>query len=349
MTIQANSRDAVFPPSRIGQTATWVDVIPGLLLVGAISAVAFLVRDLSSVIPLSPILVALVGGIVLRALVGLPAWAKPGAALAMRPLLRLAVALLGVQLTVAQVLAVGSSGLITIIAAVAGTFVFTIWAARLIGVDRRLAELLAAGTSICGASAIVAANTVTRAPEEDVAYAIASITLFGSLAIVVYPIVAPLIGLDAHAYGLWTGASIHEVAQVVAAAFQGGPGAGETGSVVKLTRVLLLAPMVLALALSVRQRTHTPADATTPRIPTPWFVLGFAAFVLVNSAVAIPPEAKAWIASATQFLLAMALAAIGLEITVGRLRTRGLRPLVLGFASTLFISLLTLGLIELLV
>ncbi|RAI25738.1 YeiH family protein, partial [Rhodoplanes serenus] len=89
-----------------------------------------------------------------------------------------------------------------------------------LGVERKLAELIAAGTSICGASAVIATNTVTNAHDEDVAYAVACVTIFGSIAMFAYPFLAPLLGLGPHAFGLWTGASVHEIAQVVAAAYQ---------------------------------------------------------------------------------------------------------------------------------
>ena len=109
-------------------------------------------------------------------------------------------------------------------------------------------QLIAAGTSICGASAVIATNTVTRASDEDVAYAVASVTVFGSVSILLYPALAGLLQLTPHAFGLWAGASIHEIAQVVAAAFQNGTEAGNFATIAKLGRVMLLAPMILPLS-----------------------------------------------------------------------------------------------------
>jgi uncharacterized integral membrane protein (TIGR00698 family) len=122
-----------------------------------------------------------------------------------------------------------------------------------LGVGRKLAELIAVGTSISGASAIIAANTVTEAHDEDVAYAIASVTIFGSIAMFAYPRLPGLLHLDSQAYGLWSGASIHEIAQAVAASFQNRQRADEIGTMVKLARVMLLAPVVFALSKRSRQ------------------------------------------------------------------------------------------------
>ena len=107
--------------------------------------------------------------------------------------------------------------------------------------------MIAAGTSICGASAVIATNTVTNGDDEDVAYAVACVTIFGSVAMFAYPLLPTLLHLDPHAFGLWSGASIHEIAQVVAATFQDGKRAGEFGTIAKLSRVMLLAPVVIVL------------------------------------------------------------------------------------------------------
>ncbi|RVA11245.1 putative sulfate exporter family transporter, partial [Mesorhizobium sp. M7D.F.Ca.US.004.03.1.1] len=186
-------------------------------------------------------------------------------------------------------------------------FVFTIMLGRLIGVDAKLAQLIAAGTSICGASAIVATNIVTDARDEDVTYAVASITLFGTVAMLGFPLMAPMLGLDQHAFGLWAGASIHEVAQVIGAGFQNGTQSGEIATVAKLTRVAMLAPMVVALGLMARRKS---GDQTAARPPMPWFVAAFVAVVALNSLVTVPAEVKSAMALATTIMLTMGPAAM---------------------------------------
>lgn len=323
---------------------------PGLLLTAVIVAAAFGVRGLPMVGVLSPMILSIVLGIAFRNLVGTPARTKPGITFALRRILRLAIALLGLQITAAQLAEVGFAGFAVVALTLIGTFLFTVGLGRLLGVERKLAELIAAGTSICGASAVIATNTVTRAPDEDVAYAVACVTVFGSLAMFLYPLLPGLLALDAHAYGLWTGASIHEIAQVVAAAYQQGQAAGEFGTVAKLSRVMLLAPMVIGLGLLATRRMrrgghdhgHAPA-----RPPMPWFVLGFLALVVVNSVVIIPPEAKALLILATTVMLSISLAAMGLETDIGKLRAKGLRPFFLGLAASIFIALFSLMLVKL--
>jgi uncharacterized integral membrane protein (TIGR00698 family) len=176
---------------------------------------------------------------------------------------------------------------------------------------------------------------------------VACVTVFGSLAMFVYPLLPGVLHLGPRAYGLWSGASIHEIAQVVAAAFQAGKEAGDYGTIAKLTRVTMLAPVVIALSLLASRRrnprTHGPARK---KAPMPYFVLGFIALAIVNSLIAIPALPKSWIVLFTTFLLSLALAAMGLETDIRKLRAKGLRPLALGAAAWLFIATFSLALVE---
>jgi uncharacterized integral membrane protein (TIGR00698 family) len=323
-------------------------LLPGLALSTAIAAGAFGLRQLPGLAMFSPMIVAIVAGMAFHNVVGTPARARPGVTFSMRRLLRVAIVLLGLQLTASQIVEVGARGLAVIALSLTGTFLFTVWMGRLLGVDRRLAELIAAGTSICGASAVIATNTVTRAKDEDVAYAVACVTVFGSMAMFAYPLLPALLHLDAHAFGLWSGASIHEIAQVIAAAFQDGQQAGEFGTIAKLARVMLLAPVVLTLGLlATRRARHGSHGHVNGQPPLPWFVFGFIALVGVNSVISIPAEAKTVIVTATTFLLSMALAAMGLETDFAKLKAKGLRPLALGLAAFLFIAGFSLALVKL--
>lgn len=317
---------------------------PGLLLTAAIAAAAFGLRQIPMVGVLSPMILAITIGVTFRNTVGMPAQAKAGVTFSLRRILRVAIALLGLQLTAAQVVEVGATGIAIIALTLVSTFSFTVWLGRVIGVEAKLAELIAAGTSICGASAVIATNTVTRAPDEDVAYAVACVTVFGSIAMFLYPLLPGLLNLTPHAYGLWAGASIHEVAQVVAAAYQEGQSAGEFGTVAKLSRVMMLAPVVIALGLLASRRA--PQDAGQAKPPIPWFVLGFLVLVALNSLVSIPADAKAMLVIGTTFLLSMALAAMGLETDIAKLCAKGRKPLLLGLAAFAFISIFSLILVK---
>lgn len=322
------------PEAEAAATTRHLALLPGLGLAAGITILAYLIRSLTGLALISPLVIGVFMGMAAHAVFKVPSAAKPGLRFAARPILRFAIVLLGLQVTFGQVAEVGVSGFAAVAATLLLIFVATRQLGAWMGVERRLSELIAAGTAVCGASAIVATNTVTRGSDEDVAYAMACVTLFGSIAMFVYPLLAPLTGFDAHQYGLWTGASVHEVAQVVAAAFQGGQEAGEVGTIAKLTRVMLLAPLVLTLAWGVRRRD----GATEASAPVPWFVFAFLTVIGINSLGIVPPEMKAFAAPVTTFLLAMALSAIGLDSDLRKLRAKGLKPLALGGAATLIAS-----------
>jgi uncharacterized integral membrane protein (TIGR00698 family) len=325
-------------------------LLRGLLLAFTIAAVAFELRSLSRMTALSPLVIAIVLGVALNNTVGTPPAFRIGVTFCMRRVLRLAIILLGLQLSLSQVATVGIRGLAIIAATLTATFAFTVWLGGRLGIDARLARLIAAGTSICGASAVIATNTVTRAPDEDVAYAVASVTVFGSASILIYPALAGLLQLTPHSFGLWAGASIHEIAQVVAAAFQKGAESGNFGTIAKLSRVMLLAPTILVLAHFCPPASHGAgggAKAATPAVPKPWFIAGFVAMMLFNSLDLIPRADKAYLVQATTFLLAAALAAMGLETDVLKLKKKGWKPLLVGAGSWLFILGFSLALIEL--
>jgi uncharacterized integral membrane protein (TIGR00698 family) len=319
---------------------------PGLLLTVAIAALAYGLREIPGVDTFSPMILAILLGILFHNIVGTPARAKGGVVFSLRRILRLAIILLGLQLTASQVVAVGGTGIAIIVVTLVATFTLTKAMGRVHGVERKLAELIAAGTSVCGASAVIATNTVTRGSDEDVAYAVACVTVFGTLSMFLYPVLGTLLHLDMHHYGLWAGSSIHEIAQVVAAAFQHGKEAGDFGTIAKLSRVMLLAPLVMALGIiAVRRGSGASGAKAGRKTPMPWFVLGFIAMIGVNSLGVIPADATHAVTPVTTFLLTMALAAMGLETDIRKLKAKGVRPLALGALAWIFISCFSLALI----
>lgn len=342
-------------PSAVSSVPVWrgfgaglFGVVPGLLLTGGIAGLAFLLRRIPGMGLFSPMILATLLGMVFHNLIGAPAVTKPGITFSLKRILRLGIILLGLQLAATQVVEVGFVGASVILATLFATFVFTKWFGHVIGVDHRLAELIAAGTSICGASAVIATNTVTQGSDEDVAYAVACVTVFGSLAIFLYPLLPTVLHLNAAAFGLWSGSSIHEIAQVVAAAFQDGERAGQVATIAKLTRVMMLAPLVISLGfIAARRAAHANDGSKRKAPPMPWFVLGFIGLVVLNSVIKIPAQPKQWIVVATTALLSMALAAMGLETDFRKLQAEGLKPLGLAAAAWMFIASFSLVLVKL--
>lgn len=321
------------------------NLLPGLLLVLTLALGAMTVQRFTGSAALSPLTVAMVLGIALRNSIGIREKAVPGVKFTQRRILRLAIILLGFQLTLGQLYQIGIDGFAVVCVVLVSTFIFAKQAGQLLGVDRQLSELIAAGTAVCGASAVIATNTVTRGSDEDVAYAIACVTVLGSLLMLLMPLVGATLDMEATRYGIWVGASVHEVAQVTAAAFQGGVEAGQAGTVTKLSRVILLAPLILGLGFAARWRNGQGGEGAAP---IPWFVIGFVAVLLLNSLAPLSEATQGWVVSTTVFMLTMSLAAMGLETDISALRNKGLRPLALGALNCAFITGLAFGLVSLL-
>ncbi len=318
--------------SGAGAAARMLLMMPGLVLLALLATAAIAAREAGLLWVFSPIVVAILAGLAIGNLVTVPRILEPGIRSGSRTLLRVAIILLGFQLTFTEVAATGVAGVASAILAVAVTLPAVAWLGARMGVRQPLALLIATGTAICGASAIVAANDVVRGRDDDVAYALAIITLFGTLAIFLWPPLGLLLGFDELTFGRWAGASIHEVGQVVAAGFQYGPAAGETATTVKLVRVLLLAPALIGLAVAMR-RTRTAAERRVPLVPP--YVAGFLLCVALNSLAVLPAfvgDVARW---AVPVLFCMALGGIGLQTRFGALRRHGIRPIALGAAATL--------------
>jgi uncharacterized integral membrane protein (TIGR00698 family) len=334
--------------------STWRGYAPGLIAVTLLAWASIELHTLPQLAAVSALMIAIVLGMLVRNTVGLPAACAPGIRFSLRRILRFAIVLLGFQLSARQIAEVGGMGLFVVAVTLAAAFCFTTWLGRRLGVDRKLSELIAAGTSICGASAIVATNAVTEGSDEDVAYAIAVVTLFGCASMLLYPLGDVLMHMPAPAYGLWAGSSIHETAQVLAASFQGGAVSGRIGAVAKLSRVMLLAPVVLGLGWAARRRDDAAClsrgeaapGARKRAVPVPLFLLGFIAAIGINSTAILPASVTQFIVKADQFLLALSLGAMGLETSFRKVREAGLRPMLLGSGAWLFISAFSFALIR---
>ncbi len=217
-------------------------------------------------------------------------------------------------------------------------FFATWWIGKRVGLSDNLSILVATGFSICGASAVAAMDGVVEAEEEEVAYAVGMVTLFGSLAIVLLPILAGFLDLKGAAFGSWVGASVHDVAQVVATAATGGEEASAAAIVVKLTRVALLAPIVAGMAMRRRRTAQPTGTARPPLVPT--FVLLFLVAVVLRS--------TGWLSEATldgikfidSVLLTVAMVGLGLGVQLRRLRTLGFKPVLVGMLSWTLIATL---------
>lgn len=336
-------------PSRMKASSLKYQVrllLPGLIYSATIAGLALLIYFTSNLSLLNPLLTAVLIGMVARNTIGIPSHCQPGIAFSMKRILRLAVILLGLKLSLSQILEVGFSGLIIVSVSSISTFYLTCWLGKKLKVNRHLTHLIAAGTSICGASAVVATNAVVESSEEDVTYAIALITSLGTLAMLSYPLLADLLQLSSSTFGIWCGASIHEVAQVVAAGFQKSTASGEIATITKLSRVLLIVPIIAVLSYQKTDR-YLADTRSDKNIPVPWFVLFFGIVIIFNSIGIFPVLVKTSLSVINQFLLCLSMAAMGLMTRLASLSNIGIRPLYLAGISWLFLGSLSLLLIKL--
>jgi uncharacterized integral membrane protein (TIGR00698 family) len=316
-------------------------VLPGLALVGCVIGAGIM---LNRAIPqISALIFAMGLGVLLAPLAVRQTAAAPGIAFASRPLLRAGVALLGLHISLHAVSGLGVRGVAVAVGVVVITMLVTVLLARLLGVEPSLAILIAAGSAICGASAIAAMQGVAKADEDRVGYAIGTVTLFGSIAMLTIPyVLVPELGFSDRLGGLWAGASIHEVAQVAAAGAAISPAALKIAALMKLTRVVLLAPTV---AIAAWMRGGRDEISQGRRLPVPGFVLAFLALVAVRTLVDVPPVILRIDDWAVIVLLGGALAALGLKTTFASFRSAGGRPLLLGLGAWAAALLVSLGLL----
>jgi uncharacterized integral membrane protein (TIGR00698 family) len=324
--------------------------LPGLAIAASIAAVAFVVEYLiknNTAGVISPLVIAVVLGALTSNLGWLPENCRIGLGFAARNLLRLGIVLLGLQLSFSQVRELGAPGLALVIVVVAATFVGTQWLGKKMGLSPGLSLLVATGFSICGASAIAAMRPVSDADDDDMAYAIALVTICGTLAIFLLPAIGELIGFSGAQFGSWVGASVHDVAQTVATAASGNDDAQDAAIVVKLTRVMLLAPLVAAVSFTRRQKLNrtsaTDSKTQKAKLPpiVPLFVVGFIAAISINSSFNLPSEFLSNVKWLEKSLLACALVGLGAGVDARKLRRVGSRPLALGLISWMLIATLS--------
>ena len=310
---------------------------PGLVLAAAGGAVALAVH--AAVPALGATLVAILLGLGLALVRPAGPRLAPGLRVTSRHVLRAGVALLGLQLVVPEVLALGWPMLLVIAGVVSLGIAGTLALARLLRVPTEQALLVACGFSICGAAAVAAVDGVRRSEDEDVATAVSLVVVFGSIAMVAVPLLALAFGFDPTAAGAWSGASVHEVGQVVVAGGLIGGTAVQVAVAVKLGRVLLLAPVLATIA--ARSRRTASGDAVRPPL-VPAFVAVFVALVAVRAALPVPDVVLSAVGSAQAFLLAAAMFALGTGIDPAVLRRTGAPVLGLAAGATVLVALLGL-------
>ncbi|WP_152347616.1 YeiH family protein [Brevibacterium sp. CFH 10365] len=356
----------------------FTSLLPGLAVAAAATAVAWPISMLLPV--LSPLLVAIVLGILLGNLVpDLPETFMPGLNFAAKPLLRLGIVALGAQVVLGDILDLGWLVLVLAAVIVAAGILSAIALAKPLKVDRPLAVLIGSGFGICGAAAVAGVESTLKSKKEDVAAAIGLVVLFGTLMIAIVPGLSTAMGLSPETAGMWGGAATHEVAQVVAIGGIIGPAALEIAVLVKLARVIMLAPTVAVFSYAVRRaENRAPANSTTEtadgsaetsaeagsgassagsvstttkaapaqgkRPPiVPLFVVGFLVMAALRTFGLLPEFAVTGLSWIQTVCLAMAMFALGRGVQWRSLKNLGARPIALATLVTIIVALIALG------
>lgn len=316
--------------------------LPGILLAACIAIPAWLLGRSFPIIG-SPILGILFGMI-------LAFWKRPilfddGVQYTSKQLLQYSIILLGFEMNLFHIVAVGSQTLLLMCFTLTAAFVTAYMANKLIKVDGKAATLIAVGTSICGGSAIAATAPVIHADNKDISHAISTIFLFNVAAAFLFPVLGHVLGMSDYAFGLWAGTAVNDTSSVVAAGYTYSNAAGNLAVVVKLTRTLMIVPVTLVLAIyTSRQANRDEHGGSYSMVKIfPWFVLGFVGAAIINTLIPLPQGMGSSLAQAGKFVIVMAMASIGLNTNIQKLVKTGGKSVMLGFICWLALSLTALG------
>jgi uncharacterized integral membrane protein (TIGR00698 family) len=317
--------------------------LPGL---AAAIAIAVSARLLAGFLPpfVAEVTIAILLGVVVAQIAGSRAAAlNPGLELAVQRVLRLGIVFLGARLSLDEIARIGLPATGVIAVTMVAAFAIVLLASRLIAVERELSVLLAVGSAVCGNSAIVATAPVIGARASHVGYAVATVTLFGTAAVFVYPVVGHAIRMPDADFGLWSGIAVNDTSQVIAASAAYSAGALDVATVVKLIRNALMAPLLLLIGWGwARQRQRAGAVKADLRRAVPLFVLGFLAMAGLQSVGLIGDREAEIFDALARTLILVALAAVGLSVRFSELRATSWRPFAIGFSAAIAVGAGTL-------
>ena len=307
---------------------------PGISIVVVISALAFLLARVPalaalglSALTIAIVVGALLGNVAHRALAN-PA-AQPGFQFAQKTLLRAGVALYGLNLSLQQILEVGPAAIAADLFVVTSTIFVGWWVGFCwLKMDRDTVLLASAGSGICGAAAVVATESVLGAAPHKTSAAVGQVVLFGSLAMLVYPLLFGVLGIARAPFGIYVGSTVHEVAQVVTIGKTIGGATAENAVIVKMIRVMMLAPFLIVLGRFAPHETPLAKTTWAPRLPG--FAIAFIVIAIVHPYLGLPADVLASLRTLDIVLLAAAMAALGLDTTIAKLRLAGRDALILG-------------------
>ena len=314
-------------------------MLHGVLLIALFSCAAFYIGSarIFQEISFSPMIIGIILGMLYANSLRnhLPETWVPGIQFCSKKLLRLGIILYGFRLTFQDIVAVGVAGILVDIIVVVVTILGGVYIGKLLKMDRDIALLTSIGSGICGAAAVLGAESTIQTKPSKTAVAVATVVIFGTISMFIYPIAyrAGFLDLSPEQMGIYAGSTLHEVAHAVGAGNAMGTEISNVAIIVKMIRVMLLVPVLLSLGYWVAlQAKHTPGEtAGKGKIAVPWFALGFLGIIVFNSFNLLPVEVVDVINYIDTFLLTMAMVALGAETSIDKFKKAGAKPFILAF------------------
>lgn len=333
------------------------NVLHGVLLIALFSCSAFYIAEFQFIkqLSFSPLIVGIILGMLYANSLRnhLPETWVPGILFCTKQVLRAGIVLYGFKLTFQSVIAIGLPAILIDMVIVVLTILIGVWVGRLMKMDKDLALLTATGSAICGAAAVLGAEPVVKCEAHKTAVAVSTVVIFGTLSMFIYPVMyrAGILDLDPEQMGLYTGATLHEVAHVVGAGNAMGKEISDAAIIVKMIRVMMLAPVLVVMSFMLARtavksvvnggRNGGGVAPSCGKITIPWFAFGFLAVIGFNSLDLLPHAVVDGINQVYTFMLTMAMTALGTETSIEKFKKAGAKPFVL--AAILYVWLLAGG------
>ncbi|TDL36516.1 YeiH family putative sulfate export transporter [Macrococcoides bohemicum] len=304
----------------------------GVILCSIIAVIATLLGQLFPII--GGIIFSIILGIIISNAIKLPDQYQPGIKFASKKILQYAIIVMGFTLNLRVVVEMGLSSLPITLTTITAALLTSLWLGKVMNIGENIRTLIGVGTAICGGSAIAAASPIVDAKEDEVAFSLSTIFLFNIIAVFIFPVIGHTIGLSDIGFGHFAGTAINDTSSVVAAGYAYSETAGDTATIVKLVRALMIIPVCLILVMVQLKKSEKRAFSIKKVFP--WFILYFFLASVVTSIINLPETIISYIKMLSTFMISIAMAGIGLSVSIKQFRSIGIKPVLLG-ASVWFV------------
>jgi uncharacterized integral membrane protein (TIGR00698 family) len=312
--------------------------LQGLVLAVVVGVLAHNIVQIPLLSIPGPLVIAILVGILWRALMGIPEYAGTGIGFASKKLLRYGIILMGVRLNLNAIIAAGPQIIILDASIIILAIVVICFLGKVFAVEKNLTLLTAVGSGICGAAAIAAIAPIIHAKEDETVVGVATVAILGTAASILYVLLQPFLGLNLNEYGIFAGATLHEIAHVIAASQPAGSATLDMAVLTKLGRVALLIPVALGCSLWFNLTNKENEKTGWRDIAVPWFILGFFSLSFLNTFGLIPKDLSSMMLQASSLLLTVAMAGMGLSVDLVKFKSMGLKSLSIGLTGSIIIS-----------